>query len=164
MNWFLCIFIFWCLGLLKATAQTFPKREIDIRQFIDELFAVQDQDGSTNYDDLYEALYQLYLEPLDLNKANRQELVSLFLLNDLQITSLLDHIRKNGKLLSIYELQSIEHFDLPTIYRILPFVKVDVSETADTRPIWTRILEEDNNYLLLRASVLTLSDKPHERF
>jgi hypothetical protein len=150
---FLLILIFLFLGLEQAFSQTFPKREIDIRQFIDELFAVQDQDGNTNYEDLYEALYQLYLEPLDLNRANRQELISLFLLNDLQITALLNHIQKNGKLLSIYELQSIEYFDLPTIYKILPFVKVDVSETADSQPLWKRILNEDNNYLLLRYNL-----------
>ncbi len=131
-------------------AQTYPRKEIDIRQFVEELFPVQDQDSNTNYEDLYEALYQLYLEPLDLNRASREELTSLFILNEVQITNLLEHIRRNGKLLSIYELQSVEGFDLATIYKILPFVEVDVAENADVRSIWRRILEEDNNYLLLR--------------
>lgn len=131
-------------------AQGYPRKELNIREWIETLFAVQDQDSQINYEDLYEALYQLYLDPIDLNKTNREELTSLFLLNDIQITNLLEHIRQNGKLLSIYELQSIEGFDLATIYKILPFVAVHTDENADTRPLWQRILSEDNNYLLLR--------------
>jgi len=150
---FVSIFLLLFLGSITTYGQSYPRKEIDIRQFVEDLFAVQDQDGDTNYEDLYEALYQLYLEPLNLNKASREDLIQLFVLKESQITNLLKHIQKNGKLLSIYELQSIEGFDLETIYKILPFVNVESNENADNSPLLKRIAQEDNRYLLLRYSM-----------
>lgn len=62
--------------------------------------------------------------PLNLNRATREELEELQLLNDIQISNLLKHREKNGILISIYELQSIDGFDLISIRKILPFVFV----------------------------------------
>lgn len=62
--------------------------------------------------------------PINLNKTSREELEELQLLNDIQINNLLKHIEKNGNLISIYELQSINDFDLASIKEILPFVYV----------------------------------------
>lgn len=62
--------------------------------------------------------------PLNLNKAKREELADLLLLTDIQINNLLKHREKNGYLISIYELQSVDGFDLATIKKIIPFVYV----------------------------------------
>ncbi|HRG01618.1 MAG TPA: helix-hairpin-helix domain-containing protein [Bacteroidia bacterium] len=62
--------------------------------------------------------------PLNLNKAKREELADLQLLSDIQINNLLKHREKNGNLISIYELQSIDGFDLASIKKITPFVYV----------------------------------------
>lgn len=62
--------------------------------------------------------------PINLNRASREELEELQLLNDIQITNLLMHRQKNGTLISIYELQSVEGFDVGSIREILPFVYV----------------------------------------
>jgi hypothetical protein len=156
-KYFLCFLSYFVL--CTAQAQTYPRKEIDIRQFIEDLFAVQDQDSDTNYEDLYEALYQLYQEPLNLNKATREDLIQLFILKEAQITNLLNHIKKTGKLLSIYELQSIEGFDLDTIYKILPFVTVESNENADARPLLNRILDEKNRYLIMRYQLQLQKEK-----
>ncbi len=134
----------------EIIAQNYPRKEIEIGPFIDELFAMQDQDNNTNYADLYEALYQLYLEPLNLNTASREELQSLFILTEEQINALRRHISKNGKLLSIYELQTIQGYDLALINKIIPFVNIEDAGNIDARPLWKRIITEKNNYLLLR--------------
>lgn len=63
--------------------------------------------------------------PINLNRTNREELEELQLLTEIQINNLLQHIDKNGKLISIYELQSINGFDLTTIRKVLPFVTVN---------------------------------------
>src|SRR5205085_11810242 len=56
-----------------------------------------------------------------------------------------------GGLLSIYELQSIEGFDLITIYKLLPFVTVlDAGLHTDRRSFLERLSDEENNYLLVR--------------
>lgn len=62
--------------------------------------------------------------PINLNKTQREELMELQLLTDIQINNLFKHRAKNGNLISIYELQSIDGFDLITIKKILPFVYV----------------------------------------
>lgn len=119
---------------------------IDLESFVERLFQFQDED--ILYDDLYESLLQLYTNPVNLNRASRAELEGLYQLSPLQINELLGHIEANGKLISIYELQTIESFDLLTIRNILPFVSVQ--EVEDGRPLWEKIKTEPNKYFILR--------------
>jgi hypothetical protein len=60
-----------------------------------------------------------------LNQATQEDLQELFLLNEWQIQALLLHRRSHGKLISIFELQSIKYWDVSTIELVLPFVSVD---------------------------------------
>ncbi len=62
--------------------------------------------------------------PLNLSRATKEDLQELQLLTDIQINYLLKHREKNGYLITVYELQSIEDFDLATIKKILPFIYV----------------------------------------
>lgn len=78
-----------------------------------------------DYTYLLESLQHYREQPINLNNTSREELSELHLLNDLQINNLLFHIERNGNLISVYELQSIDGFDLNTIRKILPFVKVN---------------------------------------
>lgn len=131
----------------NSFSQEYPRKEIDIDNFVQDLFAVQDED--VNYEDLYESLFQLYTNPLSLNDASREELAALYILSEAQINSFLAYREKNGLLLSIYELQAIPSFDLPTIYKLLPFVTVQFART-DSRTLWQRVAAEPNHYFLLR--------------
>ncbi len=139
------------LGWAASAQQKRFQSEVDLDQFIQSLFAVQDED--INYEDAYESLYLLYTNPLDLNRANYEQLADLYILSQYQIRQFLDYRQRNGELLSIYELQAIEGFDLETIQKVLPFVVVGESTfAADTRTLLQRILSEENNYLLIRQS------------
>ncbi|GAB4395637.1 MAG: helix-hairpin-helix domain-containing protein [Microscillaceae bacterium] len=128
-------------------AQEYPRREVDLDEFILELFPVQDED--LDYEEIYEALFQYYRQPLHLNQATREELQSLYVLSERQINALLAHREQFGDLVSIYELQTIPDFDLGTIYKLLPFAQIR-DTGRKSLPLWKRILEEENNYLLLR--------------
>lgn len=128
-------------------SQDYPRKDIDLDSFVQDLFAVQDEE--VNYEDLYESLYQLYAHPLNLNKADREELASVYILSEAQINNFLEYRHRNGHLLTIYELQAIPTFDLATIYRLLPFVSVPYTD-VDARPLWQRIASEPNHYLILR--------------
>lgn len=137
------------LGLYPAYAQEFPDRNLDLQQFVEDLFSFQDEDIS--YEELYESLLLLYSNPINLNKSDREELKSLYILSDYQINSLLAYKSKYGKLLSIYELQAVPGFDNITIHKLLPFVTVEEHGlNTDNRPLLQRIWNERNNYLLLR--------------
>ncbi|GAA5023453.1 hypothetical protein GCM10011506_06320 [Marivirga lumbricoides] len=138
--------------LIKGAILCAQKRntDFDLQDFIENNFSVQDDD--INYEDIYEALFQLYQSPVNLNRANRQDLQSLLILSNLQINEFLNYRNQNGRFLSIYELQAVPEMDLNTIYKMLPFVMVrDEGLQSDNRPLLKRISNEDNNYLILRA-------------
>jgi Helix-hairpin-helix motif len=132
-------FVFLVFGLnIRLSAQISEEKKPDLDALIQSIAAVQDED--LDYSALYESLYQLYTNPIDLNKARKEDLQALYLLNEKQIQNLFAHIEKYGKLISIYELQAIEGFDYQTIQRILPFVQI--TERADNRNLLTRIWNE----------------------
>ena len=149
----------WCLAALtvhcslltvnSAAGQDYVRRAPDLDRLTQELFA-EIQSDEVPYEDLYETLLQYYQTPINLNTATREELRSLLLLNEDQITTLLKHREANGDLLSVYELQSIEGYDLRTITRILPFVSVQSGGAGSRGSLWQRIAHEDNNALYLR--------------
>ncbi len=91
-------------------------------QIIENLFPIQEEDA--NYTALYDRLFSLYLEPIDLNKTSAQELHGLYFLSDLQIHNFLEYRKQFGKLYSVFELNAIASFDPETINKITPFVTV----------------------------------------
>lgn len=130
-------------------AQKAPRPEIDLDKFTQDLFG--NPSGDARYDAVLESVFQYYRQSLDLNKATREELESLYLLSTIQINSFLAYRSENGRLLSEYELQAIPNFDAQTIEKILPFVKVeDAGLYKDNRPLWQRIANDDNNYAIVR--------------
>ncbi|MFA6922668.1 MAG: helix-hairpin-helix domain-containing protein [Bacteroidales bacterium] len=85
----------------------------------------ENSESDLDYSTLLENLEFLKEHPLNINTATEEELKELFLLNSLQINNLINHIKTNGKLISLYELQSIDGFDNATIIKILPYIKID---------------------------------------
>lgn len=146
--WILSLFLFSTGGLFS---QTRPQdRQENFEHLIHQLFPVQDDD--LPYEDVYEALFQYFMQPLDLNQAGQEDLQALYILNEQQIRSFFLHLQRAGKLLSIYELQAIPGWDLHTIRQILPFVKVsDLGYRRDNRSLMSRIRESGQAMLLLRG-------------
>jgi len=104
-----------------------------------------------DYNTLYETLNTLLRTPLNLNQADEYQLDNLSLLSGLQINSLLNYRAEKGDLLAVYELQAVPNFDLPTIYRILPFVTVNRS-LDDLNEPFADILAKSKKNLYLRWS------------
>jgi len=141
--------ILFALLLFPAVALSQNSDAIDLEAFIEERFGIPEED--LNYADLYESLFQFYRSPLNLNTAQAEDLMALNILTDHQIQGILTHREKYGRLLSIYELQAIAALDMPTIRRLLPFVRVsDDGFQRDSRSLWQRIAAEKQRFLLLR--------------
>lgn len=137
------------VNILISNAQKAPRPEVDLDRFAQDLFGAQS--GDVRYDAIFEAVFQYYRDPLDLNRATRGELENLFILSQLQISSFLKYREINGILLSEYELQSIPEWNLETIERILPFVKVhDNGLSSDSRSLWSKLKEDKNNSIITR--------------
>lgn len=137
-------------------AQTLPRKDFDLQILIDEILAVQDDD--LNYEELYENLAQLLSNPIDLNLITTEQLRSLYILNESQIQSLINYREETGRFISVFELQAIEGFNRETFQRLTQFVTVIDPTTGITRSLLKRILNEKNNYLLLRYD-RTLEEK-----
>lgn len=147
-----------------------------IEQRIEQLAESEEEGEETDYTTLFDNLTYYYEKKLNLNQADAEELSSLMLLSDFQINSLLDHIDRYGKLISIYELQAIEGFDLSTIRTIEPFVRVSAELDAlhiSFKDLFRnakhelfvrhqRILEEQEGYSPIEDTLL--AENPNRRY
>ncbi len=82
-------------------------------------------------DDSYlQQLSQLRRNPLNLNTATLSELQVFRVLNELLLIQLLNYRKLLGPFQSIYELQAVPGWDIETIQRILPYVRVGPTTSA----------------------------------
>lgn len=133
----------------------YPQDELekfDLEDFVQTLFAGQDED--MNYEEIYEAFLQNYLNPVDLNTASRQDLRSLMILSELQISNILQYIEAYGPLYSTNELIAIPELNYEVVQKIIPFIKVNhvnperkYNRTDNTLLVrYASILEEKKGY------------------
>ncbi len=129
MKFIITFFIMFCFislpnHQLSAQVEDTIPREIEenIEQQI-EKFA-EESEEELDFTDLLDQLNYLQKHPINLNRTNYDELKQIFFLTDIQINNLLDHIKKNGKLATIYELQTIDGFTPDVIEKISPYIRV----------------------------------------
>lgn len=130
-----------------------------------------------DYTTLFDNLLFYYDNPLNLNKVDElDKLKEVYLLDDIQINELKAHIEKNGKLISIYELQALEFFDMRTIKNIEPFVVVTRDFDATSASL-KEILKYSKSEVYIRnirelntkkgftdATAQELEDNPNSRY
>lgn len=173
------IFSFMTLTPLLSFAQiveddTTDVKTIEVENVMENITDITETEQ--DFTEFTEILELLRKNPINLNRADVEELRQIPFLNDVQILNLIEHIQKHGKLLSVYELQAIRGFDQQTIEKILPFVYVsqDVQKrhvtfndiVASSRQQiflrYSRILEEQKGYS--PASDEELQQNPNARY
>lgn len=117
------LIILWILSLQALQAQDLPP--LQQQQWETSL-----ERGSDEAEDesLLQQLHYLQQHPLDINAASETELISLRLLSSLQVAQLLRHRQEFGFLIDVHELQAVRGWDLATIQRLLPYIKVGVTQ------------------------------------
>src|SRR5574343_546807 len=139
-----CIILFRCCSLGSIAQE---KSEV-VQQRI-EFIAEQLESDDIDLTNVVEQLNYYFDHPLNLNGATAEELEDLNLLSAVQINDLLLHVKLFGKLISIYELQSLEYWDLQTIQLVRPFVRVD--DKLDNLHIsWKEAIDQGNYEAFLR--------------
>lgn len=121
-----------------------------IEQRIEAIAELLGDDSDIDLTALFETLADRYTDPLDLNHCTPTELAELQLLSDVQISALFEHIRTEGTLLSIYELQTIDAFDANTIELVRPFVAVR-ERGSNTRVPWREALRLSEHEVIVRS-------------
>ncbi len=110
------------------------------------------EDETADFTTLFDLLSSYYERPINLNKKEIKEaLLELQLLTEFQINNLLAHVKTNGHLMSIYELQSIKGFDPASIRKIMPFVTVN-SELNSPHTSFRELIDNSSNTIFMRYS------------
>jgi hypothetical protein len=141
----LLLFLVFCISRI-TNAQNFQRPEIDLNEYILKLTPFQTED--VDYEDIYENLFTLVQNPINLNKADINQLQSLFILSESETNAILTHRQKFGDFVSIYELQAVEGLSMETIRQLLPFVVVN--PTFKTPNIRNLKMRATDSYLVLR--------------
>jgi len=145
-KWFI-VFVF-ILGFQIGNAQEDVKSKI-IEDLVQEIIEELPEDAEIDLTTLFDDLIYFSEHPLNLNVVEGDELRRLFILNEIQINNFLNHRDKFGKMLSIYELQTISGFDEIIIRKLLPFVRVKPMFELRSLKLSTMI-KDGNNDLFVR--------------
>ncbi len=97
---------------------------IDLDMLIEDASSQSNSDADIDWSNITDVLIDLAKNPIDLNHAKRHELQTIPFLTPILINNLYNHIRKNGPLLSIYELQAVPGFDRNVFDKIKPYITV----------------------------------------
>jgi hypothetical protein len=103
--------------------------ESDAQQFLENLDVLRDR-------------------PLNLNRASREDILALHLLNEVQIENFLAYRTRFGPFLNEYELQAIPGWELNDIRRVLPFTKITTGLDTRNAPIHQGLYRGDNELFL----------------
>lgn len=145
-------FIAFIILLLALHNKSLAQQELITKHPIEDLIdnIASSSDDEIDYTSIYEDLNFFLNNPLNLNSASKEDFERLKILNDFQIKSLLDYIKKHGKMLSLYELQLVYGFTMNDILTILPFITIsDTSVDASFK--FKNALKYGNNQIFLKA-------------
>lgn len=122
-RYFFILLLFFCQAIF---AQDLPP---GTQQQLENL-ADANEDEIPEDDQLLQQLDYFRKHPLNLNTATAGELQAFRFLTDLQINNLIRYRNLFGKLINIHELQSVPTWDLFTIRRALPFIRIGDAVTV----------------------------------
>ena len=148
---FLLFLFSYCYSYSQVPLTETEKSE-KLEQKIEDV--VEATDAEVDYSFLIEELEVYLKNKMNLNNATDEDLQHFFFLNDVQINNLIEHIKINGKLISLEELQSIDGFDLETINMLLPYVYVS-GDVSDKHIRLKDMLKEGQSQLFIRYQQYT---------
>lgn len=136
---------------VELFAQTGRNNEPNRDNLIERLIETISENTEQNIDftTLTEDLYYFYENPINLNQTTAEQLEKLYVLDEQQIRNILNYIKFNGPMVTIYELSLIKGIDFETIQLILPFVEVNY-EKPKYKFKFKRFLQYSKHEVFLR--------------
>jgi len=122
MKFKILVLILYNLAWLSSNAQII---EEEIEQNI-EIF-LEEKENETELTDLIEHYKDKTYQKTNLNTSSYQDLENFDFLKPKEIQAILNHRKKFGNFVSIYELQAVEGLNLEKIKILLPYVSVEGS-------------------------------------
>ncbi len=152
---YLAIGIFAIIGILFSTAAQ-AQEFVSLDDFIEQI--IESSDEEIDMQLLYDDLSFLLENPLDLNTCKRSDLEKIQFLSDLQIENILEYVRENDEMLTIYEMKFVEGFSPAQIQSLLPFVRIEKVESGRKLSL-SKILRYSNKDLFLRSATVLEDQK-----
>jgi len=143
------------IGQTRDSIVNLPESEIDmVEDFINNI----DADEGFEFNTLFEALDNAAEKKIDLNRATVEDILELGLIDELAAFSIVQHISKFGKLLALYELQTIDNVSMEDIFNLLPYVSIK-GDIDDYNVGLGTMLRRGKNELFLRWSTVLEDQK-----
>src|SRR5450432_656458 len=128
-NWLRQILLFFLFHVycISGWAQHYEIPELRSAQLEDlaEKKDIEPQDDSYALE-----LEQFRIHPLNLNTASEEDLVKLQIPDIIQIRNLIQYRKLLGFLLTEHELQAVPGWDIETIRRLLPYIRIGRDESV----------------------------------
>jgi hypothetical protein len=86
--------------------------------------AEEDEANLMAIENMYEELLNLESNPLNLNTVSREELEAIPLLSNKEVNLIIDFLKMNRPVMTIYELRNVRNLNYRTIQLIIPFFYV----------------------------------------
>jgi len=138
-----------CFLAINLMAQDDAAKRQTIEILLEDI--AENIDDESDLEQIAEDLEYFIQNPINLNNTNAEELGRLHFLDEFQILSLLRYTKLNGKMLTIYELQMVDGFNMVDIFRLLPFVSITQEKEKESFSL-RRMLKFGRNELLTRVS------------
>lgn len=152
--------------LMYASPSARAQQEQEVKDIIESL--APDLPEDYDLSELLESLTYLQRHPIDLNNTNAEELKTLVFLSPLQISNYFQHVKTNGKLLDLLELQSIEGFDVLAVTRLMPFVRLSGNANHQDISLKKLVRQSEQEFLLRVGQTLEkqkgFEDLPGSRY
>ncbi len=144
------------LHIILILCCSYPLRAQDATTTTEQLIAdifeqyTAESEDAIDYDSFFEDLMFCAQNPINLNRATREQLDKLPFLSDIQVENILSYVYESGGMQTIYELQLVEGLDMTDIRRMLPFVNVGEAIDQTKKIYWRDLLKYGKNELLFR--------------
>lgn len=137
---YLVLFLFL---LCKITHAQEPVLQKTLEELIESIGSESDE--TNDFQEVVDDLTYLWQHPLNINKTNKEELLRLHFLSEIQIDDLIAYRNNTGQIYSIYEMASIEGFHPELLQKLKPFVSFETFETQSS-------YKKSDNDLIIRAT------------
>lgn len=142
--------LFVMMGFI-ANAQ-FSEQQMEIRDILESV--ADNLPDDYDLTELVDVLSRYRKNPVNLNKTSPDELKTLVFLSPLQISNFFSHIKENGNLTDVLELQAIDGFDEKTVQSLLPFVTLQDMGEYEKLSLGNMIQSGENDLLMRFARTL----------
>jgi hypothetical protein len=141
----MALVVLFCFAPLSVAAQD---DEPASSELLENFFRDNEAASESDAQQFLENLDLLLDHPLDLNKASREDITALHLLQEIQIENFFAYRDHFGPLLNVYELQAIPTWELSDIRRILPYSTITTGLDTRNTPWWNGFYTGENELLL----------------